>query len=92
MSGPSPRPGIYYIHGGGMVLGSASRDDFGASSFCEKVGATVVSVEYRLAPENPHPAPIEDCYAGLEWTARHAAELDIDLAGWPSTGPARAAG
>ena len=79
VSGPSPRPGIYYIHGGGMILGSASRDDFGASSFCEKVGATVVSVEYRLAPENPHPAPIEDCYAGLEWTARHAAELDIDL-------------
>ena len=38
----------------------------------------VVSVEYRLAPENPHPAPAEDCYAGLVWTAKHAEELGID--------------
>ena len=38
--------------------------------FCDQVGAAVVSVEYRLAPEHPHPAPVEDCYAGLDWTAR----------------------
>jgi acetyl esterase/lipase len=38
----------------------------------------VVSVEYRLAPETPHPGPVEDCYAGLAWTAAHAAELGID--------------
>jgi acetyl esterase/lipase len=79
VSGSSPRPGIYFIHGGGMILGSARRDDGIASMFCEQLGATVVSVEYRLAPENPHPAHVEDCYAGLEWTARHADELDIDL-------------
>lgn len=80
VNAPSPRPGIYYIHGGGMILGTAAGEDLSASRFCEQLGATVVSVDYRLAPENPHPAPIEDCYAGLEWTARHAAELDIDLA------------
>lgn len=37
-----------------------------------------VSVEYRLAPENPRPAPLEDCCAGLVWTARHAAEFGAD--------------
>jgi acetyl esterase/lipase len=76
---PGPRPGIYYIHGGGMVLGTAAREDASAARYCEQVGATVVSVEYRLAPEHPHPAPVEDCYAGLVWMARHAEELDIDL-------------
>nr|MDT0667871.1 alpha/beta hydrolase fold domain-containing protein [Micromonospora sp. DSM 115978] len=43
-----------------------------------ELGLVVVSVEYRLAPEDPHPAPVEDCYAGLVWTAAHAAELGID--------------
>jgi acetyl esterase/lipase len=43
-----------------------------------EIGAVVVSVEYRLAPEHPDPAPVEDCYAGLVWTAKNAAELDID--------------
>ncbi|MBM9465721.1 alpha/beta hydrolase [Nakamurella leprariae] len=71
-------PGIYYIHGGGMVLGSVAGEDATASRLCDEVGAVVVSVEYRLAPEHPHPAPVEDCYAGLVWTAEHAAELGID--------------
>jgi acetyl esterase/lipase len=74
------RPGIYYIHGGGMILGSVEGEDANATSMCDQVGAVVVSVEYRLAPEHPHPAPVEDCYAGLAWTARHAAELGIDPA------------
>jgi acetyl esterase/lipase len=71
-------PGIYYIHGGGMVLGDVAGEDATASTLCEQVGAVVVSVEYRLAPEHPHPAPVEDCYAGLTWTAKNAAELGID--------------
>jgi acetyl esterase/lipase len=57
-------PGIYYIHGGGMVLGDVAGEDASASRLCEGVGAVVVSVEYRLAPEHPHPAPAEDCFAG----------------------------
>jgi acetyl esterase/lipase len=74
------RPGIYYIHGGGMVLGNVEGEDAAATSICDLVGAVVVSVEYRLAPEHPHPAPVQDCYAGLAWTARHAEELGIDPA------------
>lgn len=71
-------PCVYYIHGGGMILGTAAREDVSASRICEHVGAVVVSVEYRLAPEHPHPAPLEDCYAGLAWTVDHAVELGID--------------
>jgi len=71
-------PGIYFIHGGGMILGTVAGEDPTATLLCDEVGAVVVSVEYRLAPENPHPAPAEDCYAGLVWTAAHAAELGID--------------
>jgi acetyl esterase/lipase len=46
--------------------------------WASEFGLVVVSVEYRLAPETPHPGPVEDCYAGLAWTARHADELGID--------------
>jgi len=73
-----PLPGIYYIHGGGMIMGDIAGEDAGATMLCDLVGAVVVSVEYRLAPEHPHPAPVEDCYAGLVWTASHTAELGID--------------
>jgi acetyl esterase/lipase len=71
-------PGIYYIHGGGMILGNVAGEDANATLLCDQVGAIVVSVEYRLAPESPHPAPAEDCYAGLVWTAAHTGELGID--------------
>lgn len=71
-------PGVYYIHGGGMILGTAESEDDSASRISEQVGAVVVSVEYRLAPENPHPAPVEDCYAGLVWMAKNAGALGID--------------
>jgi acetyl esterase/lipase len=71
-------PGIYFIHGGGMVLGDIAGEDATAVMLCAEIGAVVVSVEYRLAPEHPHPAPVEDCYAGLVWTADNAAALGID--------------
>jgi acetyl esterase/lipase len=74
----APRPAIVHAHGGGMVLGDRR---FGVEAFLPYVAegnAVVVSVEYRLAPEHPDPAPVEDCYAGLVWTAKNAAELGID--------------
>jgi acetyl esterase/lipase len=76
--GMGPRPGIYHTHEGGMVVGSRYS---GVEMFVPYVAegiATVVSVEYRLAPEAPDPAPVEDCYAGLVWTAKNAQELGID--------------
>jgi acetyl esterase/lipase len=70
--------GIYYIHGGGMILGDIEGEDAAATRICDEVGAVVVSVEYRLAPEHPYPAPVEDCYAGLAWMAKNATELGVD--------------
>ena len=72
---------LYFIHGGGMIMGDNRSGGFpGALAHAEKLGAAVVSVEYRLAPETPHPGPVEDCYAGLTWTVEHADELGIDPA------------
>jgi acetyl esterase/lipase len=71
-------PGIYYIHGGGMVLGTNRVGADELAIWVEEVGMVGVSVEYRLAPEHPHPAPVDDCYAGLVWAGQHAGELGID--------------
>lgn len=72
------RPGILFIHGGGMVLG----DPFLGLPFFVRVAkeldAVVVSVDYRLAPEHPAPAPQDDCFAALTWTAAHATDLGFD--------------
>ena len=73
-----PLPGIYFIHGGGMVLGDLDDEHPAAELLCEQVGAVVVSVQYRLAPEHPYPAAVEDCYAGLEWLSKNVAELGVD--------------
>ena len=71
-------PGIFHTHGGGMILGDRFSGIEPFLDWIEQLGVVVVSVEYRLAPEHPHPAPAEDCYAGLVWTAQNAAELGID--------------
>lgn len=77
-SATSVVPAIYHIHGGGMVTGNRTSGIERALGWAARFGMAVVSVEYRLAPETPHPGPVEDCYAGLEWTVRHAAGLGID--------------
>lgn len=71
-------PALYYIHGGGMVIGAIETEDAIARALCAAVGCSAVSVDYRLAPENPHPAPVEDCYSGLLWTAENAERIGID--------------
>ncbi|WP_405540779.1 alpha/beta hydrolase [Streptomyces sp. NBC_00075] len=72
--------GIYHTHGGGMFTGDNRTLLSPLLEWAVEFKAVVVSVEYRLAPEHPDPAPIEDCYAGLVWTAEHADELGIDPA------------
>lgn len=69
---------LYWIHGGGMVAGTYDGDDFQSKSFASKFGCVVVSVEYRLAPEHPYPAPLHDCYAGLRWLHAEAESLDCN--------------
>lgn len=73
-----PLPCVYFIHGGGYVLGSAEMDDLRFDKWCPKLRCVGVSVEYRLAPETPYPGPLLDCYAGLSWVYHHAAELGVD--------------
>ncbi|ARJ06844.1 esterase [Cnuibacter physcomitrellae] len=71
-------PGILHTHGGGMIMG----DRFGGiAAFAEwlhRYDGVLVSVEYRLAPEFPDPYPVEDCYAGLVWTAENAEEIGLE--------------
>ncbi|MEM9463743.1 MAG: alpha/beta hydrolase [Actinomycetota bacterium] len=73
-----PLPALYSIHGGGYVVGSHDMDDAMFDRLCPDLGIVGVSVEYRLAPEHPYPAAIDDCEAGLRWTFDHADELGID--------------
>lgn len=71
-------PGIYQIHGGGMSMGGSDVEAPISAMLCETIGAVVVSVDYRLAPEHPYPAGLEDCYSGLVWMAGHAEEIGVD--------------
>ena len=71
-------PGIFFIHGGGMIMGSIEGENLKAAMLCETIQSVVVSVEYRLAPENPYPAPVQDCYEALVWMSKNATELGFD--------------
>lgn len=71
-------PAIFHVHGGGMIGGHRF---IGAERFIEWIeehGAVVATVDYRLAPENPDPAPVEDCYAALTWFADRADMFGFD--------------
>ena len=74
----SPEPVFVYYHGGGFVIGSIANYDATCASIAADSGVTVISVEYRLAPEHPFPEPVEDAYAALAYVADQAAELGVD--------------
>ncbi len=76
----APLPALLYIHGGGFIMGNVDEMDWPCQNYCGELGAVVVSVEYRLAPEHPYPAGLHDCYAGLVWLHAHADELGVDSA------------
>ncbi len=71
-------PTILVFHGGGWVVGDPDSEDVTSRGLCRRVGAVVVSVDYRLAPEHSYPAAADDCYAALEWLVQHADELGAD--------------
>jgi len=73
-----PHPVVVWFHGGGWVFGSVEGADPHARKLCRDTGAAILSVEYRLAPEHPHPAAVEDAVAAMRWTHAHAAEHGLD--------------
>lgn len=78
--GTTGRAALLHIHGGGMIMGSAAAMQAGPAGMAQSLGIPVVSVEYRLAPEHPFPAPQEDCLAALTWLASSDEALGIDPA------------
>ncbi len=76
--GPGPFPALLHFHGGGWVGGSISNDDLRCHVTARRAGAVMVSVDYRLAPEHPFPAGLEDAYAALLWLHGHAREIGAD--------------
>ena len=82
-------PALLWIHGGGYVIGKAAQDDALCRRFARELGATVASVEYRLAPEHPYPVPLDDCYSALAWLVRCLRSI---RRGWRSGAPARVGG
>jgi acetyl esterase/lipase len=78
--GATAGPASLYLHGGGMIAGSVTLYDGPISRYVSNSGVSMLSVDYRLAPEHPYPTPVEDCYTGLKWLAEHAGELGVDPA------------
>jgi cation diffusion facilitator CzcD-associated flavoprotein CzcO/acetyl esterase/lipase len=86
-----PHPVIAYFHGGGWVLGDLESDDPLCRDLCDRIGAIVVSVNYRHAPEHRFPAAADDAHAAVSWIAAHAADLgalpeQLLVAGWSAGG------
>jgi acetyl esterase len=79
-AGDGPLPVLLYFFGGGWVLGTIDTADGVSRSLANSAGALVAVVGYRLAPEHPFPAAIDDCYAAVCWVAGHAEEIGADSA------------
>lgn len=75
-----PRPLLVFFHGGGFVVGDLDTHDGLCRLLCRDAGVHVLAVDYRLAPEHPAPAAVDDCYAAYRWAVEHAAEFGADPA------------
>ncbi len=71
-------PGLLWLHGGGLVLGRPEMDDAYAVRLVQDAGIVVISVEYRLAPEHPFPAGLEDAYTALQWAHEQGRQIGVD--------------
>ncbi|MFI6782099.1 alpha/beta hydrolase [Micromonospora sp. NPDC050276] len=69
-----PHALVVYVHGGGLIAGSLDGYDHVCRRYASEAGVAVIAVDYRLAPESPFPAAVEDCVAAVEWAIEHAAE------------------
>lgn len=76
--GPGPFPALVFFHGGGWVVGSLHSHDQLCRAITRASGVAVVSVDYRLAPEDPFPAAVDDAEAATSWVAKHGQELGVD--------------
>ncbi len=74
----SPAPLLVYLHGGGFVIGDLDTHDGVCRFLAAAAGTTVLAIDYRLAPEHPFPAAVEDAWAGFAWAVANAAALGID--------------
>jgi len=72
-----PMPAMLWVHGGGFIIGSPAQDDAVATMFARELGVTVVAPSYRLAPEHPFPAAMDDLYAALTWMHADAKSLGV---------------
>lgn len=73
-----PTPALLWLHGGGYVIGRPEMDDRVCIQYTLELGISVVSVDYRLSPEHPFPAGLEDGYTSLEWMVSHAQQMGLD--------------
>ncbi|MFK0173777.1 alpha/beta hydrolase [Streptomyces sp. NPDC090306] len=89
---PTSRPTLYFVHGGGFFCNDHRTGLDQMLDTAERLGATLISVGYRLAPEHPYPAQIDDVHAGLLWAVEHADELGIDPARVVVAGPSAGGG
>jgi acetyl esterase/lipase len=71
---------LLWLHGGGLILGTPRMDDARCADFAREIGLIVVSVDYRLAPEHPYPAALDDAHAAWGWLLGAAAALGVDPA------------
>jgi acetyl esterase len=78
LEGSGPAPLLVFFHGGGFVVGDLETHDDLCRLLCRDAGVHVLAIDYRLAPEHPAPAAVEDCYAAYRWALEHAAELGAD--------------
>lgn len=73
------RPCLIYVHGGGMIMGNLDTGNLNCFEFVRELNILVVSIEYRKSPEFPYPAAINDCVDGINWVAKNAESLNIDI-------------